>query len=97
VLLSNHGGQATETGRATIDILPEVVDAVGSQMPVFVDGDSAAAPTCIRPRQRAHALWGSAGLTSTDSHPSARRALGEFSTSCVPSLFVPFVKAARRR
>lgn len=38
VVVSNHGGRATETGRATIDILPEVVDAVGSQMPVFVDG-----------------------------------------------------------
>jgi isopentenyl diphosphate isomerase/L-lactate dehydrogenase-like FMN-dependent dehydrogenase len=38
VVVSNHGGRATETGRGTIDILPEVVDAVGAQMPVFVDG-----------------------------------------------------------
>jgi isopentenyl diphosphate isomerase/L-lactate dehydrogenase-like FMN-dependent dehydrogenase len=38
VVVSNHGGRATETGRATIDILPEVVDAVGAQIPVFVDG-----------------------------------------------------------
>jgi 4-hydroxymandelate oxidase len=38
IVVSNHGGRAAETGRATIDILPEVVDAVGSQMPVFVDG-----------------------------------------------------------
>ena len=38
VVISNHGGRATETGRGTIDILPEVVDAVGRQMPVFVDG-----------------------------------------------------------
>jgi 4-hydroxymandelate oxidase len=38
IVVSNHGGRATETGRATIDVLPEVVDAVGSQMPVFVDG-----------------------------------------------------------
>ena len=38
LVVSNHGGRATETGRGTIDILPEVVDAVGSQMPVFVDG-----------------------------------------------------------
>ena len=38
VVVSNHGGRATETGRGTIDILPEVVDAVGRQMPVFVDG-----------------------------------------------------------
>src|SRR5579862_9037812 len=38
VVVSNHGGRATETGRGTIDILPEVVDAVGAQIPVFVDG-----------------------------------------------------------
>jgi isopentenyl diphosphate isomerase/L-lactate dehydrogenase-like FMN-dependent dehydrogenase len=38
VLVSNHGGRATETGRATIEVLPEVVDAVGSQYPVLVDG-----------------------------------------------------------
>ncbi len=38
VVVSNHGGRATETGRGTLDILPEVVDAVGKQFPVFVDG-----------------------------------------------------------
>jgi 4-hydroxymandelate oxidase len=38
VIVSNHGGRATETGRGTLDILPEVVDAVGAQFPVFVDG-----------------------------------------------------------
>jgi 4-hydroxymandelate oxidase len=38
VIVSNHGGRAAETGRGTIDILPEVVDAVGPQFPVLVDG-----------------------------------------------------------
>jgi isopentenyl diphosphate isomerase/L-lactate dehydrogenase-like FMN-dependent dehydrogenase len=38
VIVSNHGGRATETGRGTMDILPEVVDAVGGRYPVFVDG-----------------------------------------------------------
>jgi isopentenyl diphosphate isomerase/L-lactate dehydrogenase-like FMN-dependent dehydrogenase len=38
VLVSNHGGRATETGSSTIDTLAEIVDAVGSQMPVLVDG-----------------------------------------------------------
>jgi 4-hydroxymandelate oxidase len=38
VLVSNHGGRATETLRSTIEALPEVVDAVGNQIPVFVDG-----------------------------------------------------------
>lgn len=38
VIVSNHGGRSVETGRATIDILLEVVDAVGAKIPVFVDG-----------------------------------------------------------
>jgi isopentenyl diphosphate isomerase/L-lactate dehydrogenase-like FMN-dependent dehydrogenase len=38
VVVSNHGGRATETGRGTMDILPEVIDAAAGQMPVFVDG-----------------------------------------------------------
>jgi len=37
VLVSNHGGRATETLRSTIESLAEVVDAVGSQIPVLVD------------------------------------------------------------
>ena len=38
LVVSNHGGRASETLRATIDCLPEVVDAVGGRIPVFVDG-----------------------------------------------------------
>ena len=38
VIVSNHGGRSAETGRATIDILREVLDAVAAHIPVFVDG-----------------------------------------------------------
>jgi 4-hydroxymandelate oxidase len=38
ILVSNHGGRSTETGRATIEALPEVVAAVNGRIPVFVDG-----------------------------------------------------------
>lgn len=38
ILVSNHGGRSTETGRGTIEALPEVVAAVGGRIPVFVDG-----------------------------------------------------------
>ena len=38
ILLSNHGGRATETLRATIDCLPEVIDAVNGRVPVLIDG-----------------------------------------------------------
>jgi isopentenyl diphosphate isomerase/L-lactate dehydrogenase-like FMN-dependent dehydrogenase len=38
VHVSNHGGRSTETGRATIEALPEVVAAVRGRVPVLVDG-----------------------------------------------------------
>jgi 4-hydroxymandelate oxidase len=38
ILVSNHGGRATETLRSTLEALPEVVAEVGSRIPVFVDG-----------------------------------------------------------
>jgi isopentenyl diphosphate isomerase/L-lactate dehydrogenase-like FMN-dependent dehydrogenase len=38
VIVSNHGGRATESGRATIDSLPEVVQTVRDRIPVLVDG-----------------------------------------------------------
>jgi len=38
VVVSNHGGRAEESGRSTIDCLPEVVAAVGQRVPVMLDG-----------------------------------------------------------
>jgi len=38
ILVSNHGGRATETSRGTLEALPEVVAEVGNRVPVFVDG-----------------------------------------------------------
>jgi 4-hydroxymandelate oxidase len=38
LLVSNHGGRSTETSRATIEALPEVLAEVGNRIPVFVDG-----------------------------------------------------------
>ncbi len=38
ILVSNHGGRATETLRATIEALPEVVAEAGGRIPIFVDG-----------------------------------------------------------
>jgi isopentenyl diphosphate isomerase/L-lactate dehydrogenase-like FMN-dependent dehydrogenase len=38
MLVSNHGGRSTDTLRATIEALPEVVAEVRGRIPVFVDG-----------------------------------------------------------
>ena len=38
IVVSNHGGRSEESGRATVESLPEVVDAVAGRIPVIVDG-----------------------------------------------------------
>lgn len=38
IIVSNHGGRAENSGRSTIECLPEVVEAVGGRIPVLIDG-----------------------------------------------------------
>jgi len=38
VIISNHGGRATETGRGTIECVAEVAAAVRRRVPILVDG-----------------------------------------------------------
>src|SRR6266705_2686447 len=38
ILVSNHGGRATETLRSTLEALPEVAGEAGNRVPVFVEG-----------------------------------------------------------
>jgi isopentenyl diphosphate isomerase/L-lactate dehydrogenase-like FMN-dependent dehydrogenase len=38
IVVSNHGGRAGESGRGTIDCLPEIVNAVKGRVPVLIDG-----------------------------------------------------------
>ena len=37
VIVSNHGGRNLDSAKATIDVLPQVVDAVGNRITVMVD------------------------------------------------------------
>ena len=37
IVVSNHGGRSEESGRSTIECLPEVVEAAGAKIPVLVD------------------------------------------------------------
>jgi len=37
IIVSNHGGRSEDGGRATIDALPEIVEAVKGRMPILVD------------------------------------------------------------
>ena len=38
IIISNHGGRATETGRGTIECVAEVANAVRRRVPILVDG-----------------------------------------------------------
>jgi len=37
IIVSNHGGRAEDGGGATIDALPDIVEAVAGRMPVLID------------------------------------------------------------
>ena len=37
IIVSNHGARADDSGRSTIDALPEIVEAVQGRMPILVD------------------------------------------------------------
>jgi isopentenyl diphosphate isomerase/L-lactate dehydrogenase-like FMN-dependent dehydrogenase len=38
VVVSNHGGRQLDTCSASLDVLPEVVEAVGGRLPILMDG-----------------------------------------------------------
>lgn len=38
IIVSNHGARQLDTVPATIEALPEIVSAVGSQLTVMIDG-----------------------------------------------------------
>jgi isopentenyl diphosphate isomerase/L-lactate dehydrogenase-like FMN-dependent dehydrogenase len=38
IVVSNHGGRATDSGRGTLECLPEVVTAVRGRVPIILDG-----------------------------------------------------------
>src|SRR5262249_352404 len=37
IIVSNHGGRVVDSGRATIEVLPEIIKTVGGRIPVLVD------------------------------------------------------------
>ncbi len=37
IVVSNHGGRVDDSGRSTIDALPEIIEAVGGRLPVIVN------------------------------------------------------------
>ena len=82
IVVSNHGGRAEESGRATIECLPEVVAAVSGRIPVLVDGGFRRGTDVFKALALGVARSASAGHTSGDWRHSARRASREYSICC---------------
>jgi isopentenyl diphosphate isomerase/L-lactate dehydrogenase-like FMN-dependent dehydrogenase len=38
IVVSNHGGRASETARGTLECLPEILRVVNGRLPVLIDG-----------------------------------------------------------
>jgi len=64
IIVSNHGGRAEESGRGTIESLPEVVAGAKRKIPVLVDSGFGAAPIFSRRSRLALQLSESVDLIS---------------------------------
>jgi FMN-dependent dehydrogenase len=73
IIVSNHGGRGEDSGGATIDALPEVVQAVGGRIPVLVDSGFRRAPTFSRRSRSAPTRFASGGRIYGGSVRSVRR------------------------
>ncbi len=74
IVVSNHGGRALDSAVATIDVLPEIVAAVGSRPPCCSTAASASAATSSRPSPWAPERSSSAGRSSTASQQRVKTA-----------------------
>jgi isopentenyl diphosphate isomerase/L-lactate dehydrogenase-like FMN-dependent dehydrogenase len=68
ILVSNHGGRSTDTGRSTIEALPEIVNEVSGRVPA-----SAGERTCSRRSRSEPRQWESAAPSFGDWERSAKR------------------------
>lgn len=71
VVVSNHGGRALDSSIATIDMLPEVVKAVGNDATVLLDSGVRHGSDIIRRWRLAPKPSSSAGRRFTGSRPAA--------------------------
>ena len=74
IYVSNHGGRQLDHGRATIDMLPEIVAAVRGEAKSYSTAVSFAAATYSRPSRLGHTPWPSANYKAGDSPPPVKLA-----------------------
>ena len=66
IMVSNHGGRAEETGRGTIDVLPEIILATGGRIPVLIDSGFRRGADVVKAL-----AMGAPALGDLDVHPPA--------------------------
>jgi hypothetical protein len=85
IVVSNHGGRAGASGRATIESLPEIAAGVNGRIPIILDTASGAAPTSSRRWPWVPPPSGSVVPTSGGWAHSARKVSRRCSTCCAAS------------
>jgi len=84
LVVSNHGGRGEDSGRATIDVLPEVVDAVQGKILVLIDGGFRRGTDIAKALAMARTPSASGGRTCGDLARSGSPAWRRFWKSCAP-------------
>ena len=110
VIVSNHGGRALDTVPGTIEVLPEIVDAVGGKIPVLIDGGfrrgtdilmalglGAKAVMVGRPMMWALAAYGQAGVQKALEllQTEVARAMGQAGRATLGSIDRSLVRVER--
>ena len=74
VYVSNHGGRQLDHGRGSIDVLPEVVEAVGRRAKILVDGSICRGTDIVKAMALGADLVGIGRMQCLRSAPAARPA-----------------------
>jgi len=86
IIVSNHGARSEDSGRSTIDALPEIVEAVRGRMPIIVDSGFRRGSDIVKALCIGASGYASAGPISGDSAPSAKTASSACSSFCARKL-----------
>jgi len=82
VYVSNHGGRSLDYGPSTLEVLPEIVDAVAGRVPILFDSGIRRGSDVLKalPSVRMPSVWGASHYG--DLAPSARPVCSAFWKLC---------------
>ena len=97
IIVSNHGARSEDSGRSTIDALPEIIEAVGGRMPILVDSGFRRGTDIAKARAWARRACASADRISGVSARSASPGSSACSSCCASSCAPSCSRSARRQ